>query len=63
MKLNIPDEHIPLVIHALEHYYAYTRAVQRDDSRYQRVADLFKRCPPDSPRPVPTARKRRKARG
>ena len=60
MKLNIPDEHIPLVIQALEHYYAYTRAVQRDDSRYQSVADLFKLCSPDSPRPVPKAPKRKR---
>ena len=43
MKLDLPDEHLPLVICALEHYYAYTRAVQRDDSRYQQAAEYFRR--------------------
>ena len=39
MKMNIPDEYVPLIVKGLEHYYAYTRAVQRDDSRYQKAAD------------------------
>ncbi len=34
MNLNIPDEYVPLILKGLEHYYAYTRAVNRDDSRY-----------------------------
>lgn len=60
MKLEIPDEHIPLLIRALEHYYAYMRAVQRDDSRYQQVADFFKRKPlvPSNRSVKPTKRKR-----
>jgi hypothetical protein len=24
MKLDIPDEYLPLIINALEHYHAYT---------------------------------------
>jgi hypothetical protein len=36
MKMNVPDEYVPLIVKGLEHYYAYTRAVQRDDSRYQK---------------------------
>ena len=39
--MNIPDEYVPLIVKGLEHYYAYTRAVQRDDSRYQKAADWF----------------------
>ena len=39
--MNIPDEYLPLIVKGLEHYYAYTRAVQRDDSRYQKAADWF----------------------
>ena len=46
MSLTVPDEYVPLIITALEHYYAYTRAVQRDDARYREVADWFKRKPP-----------------
>jgi len=41
MKMNIPDEYLPLIVKGLEHYYAYTRAVQRDDSRYQKAAEWF----------------------
>jgi hypothetical protein len=41
MKMNIPDEYMPLIVKGLEHYYAYTRAVCRDDSRYQKAADWF----------------------
>ncbi len=37
--MNIPDEYVPLIVKGLEHYYAYTRAVQRDDSRHQKAAD------------------------
>ena len=42
MKLDIPDEFLPLIVTALEHYSAYARAVQREDARYQEAADLFK---------------------
>ena len=38
MRMNVPDEYVPLIVKGLEHYYAYTRAVQRDDSRYQQAA-------------------------
>ena len=43
MKLDVPDDYVPLLITALEHHYAYTRAVQREDSRYQQAADWFRR--------------------
>ena len=47
MKLDVPDEYIPLIVTALEHYNAYARAVQRDDLRYQEAADLFKGRQPE----------------
>ena len=31
MKLDIPDEYLPLIVTALEHYNAHTRAVQGED--------------------------------
>ena len=37
--MNVPNEYVPLIVKGLEHYYAYTRAVQRDDSRYPQAAD------------------------
>ena len=43
MKLEIPDDYVPLLITALEQYYAYTRAVKREDTRYQQAADWFHR--------------------
>ena len=41
--MNIPDEYVPLIVKGLEHYYAYTRAVQRDDARYQKAAEWIQR--------------------
>jgi hypothetical protein len=43
MRLDLPDDYVPLLITALEHHYAYTRAVQREDVRYQQAADWFTR--------------------
>ena len=43
MKLDIPDDYVPLLITALEQYYAYTRAVKREDTRYQQAANWFHR--------------------
>ena len=61
MKLDVPNDYVPLLITALEHHYAYTRAVQRDDARYQQTADWFKRKRiPISEEPVRTV-KRKKA--
>jgi hypothetical protein len=33
MKLDVPHDYVLLLITALEHHYAYTRAVQRDGTR------------------------------
>jgi hypothetical protein len=53
MKIDVPDDYVPLLVTALEHHYAYTRAVQRDDFRYQQAADWFKRQPaPATDKPV-----------
>jgi len=43
MKFDIPDECLPLVVTALEHYHAYASSFQREDARYQEAADWFKR--------------------
>ena len=43
MKLDVPDDYIVLLITALEHHYAYTRAVKREDTRFQQAADWFHR--------------------
>lgn len=60
MKIDIPDESVPLIVRALETQYAYTRAKQADDPRYPDAADLFKRKPVGS-ETVEPAKKKRKA--
>ena len=45
MKLDVPDDYVPLLITALEHHYAYTKAVLREDTRYRQAADWFHRQP------------------
>jgi hypothetical protein len=55
VKFDLPDEYLPLVIlviNALEHYYAFTRAKQADDARYQEAADWFKRKRPAAEEPA-----------
>lgn len=42
MKLDIPEEYLPRIIESLEHRYAYSRAVQREDRKYQEIAVWFK---------------------
>jgi hypothetical protein len=59
MRLDVPDDYIPLLITALEHHYVYTTAVQRDDARYQQVAAWFKRKrTPISEEPVRTVKRK-----
>jgi len=43
MKVDLDDDELNLVVEALEHLYAYTRAAQREDSRYRELADRLKR--------------------
>jgi hypothetical protein len=42
MKLDIPDDYVPLIVRALETQSAYMKATNRDDSRYQEIAEMFK---------------------
>ena len=37
MRLDVPDDYVPLLITAWEHHYAYTKAVQREDARKPRI--------------------------
>ena len=56
MKIDLPDEYVPMVINVLEHYDAFTRAKQADDARYQEAADWFKRKRPAAEEPAPVKR-------
>jgi hypothetical protein len=59
MKMEVPDEYLPLVAAALDHYGAYLRATQRDDRRYQEAADWFKKKQPAPETRGPKLRSRR----
>jgi len=49
-----------VIVMALEHYAAYTRAAQREDPRYQEAADWFKRKrSPPAEEPERTAKRKR----
>ena len=59
MKLDVPDDYVSLLITALEHHYAYKKAVQREDTRYQQAADWFHRQPkPISEKRVRTVKRK-----
>ena len=59
MKLDVPDDYFPLIITALEHHYAYTKAVRREDTRYQQAADWFHRQrTPITKKLAPTAKRK-----
>ena len=59
MKLDVPDDYFPLLITALEHYYAYTRAVKREDTGYQQAADwLHRQRTPISEKSVRTRKRK-----
>ena len=43
MKTDLSDDEVKLIVEALEHYCAYTRAAQREDSQYQELANELKK--------------------
>jgi hypothetical protein len=60
MKLDLPDDYVPLLIRALVHYSAYLQATQRHDSRLQDMTEMLKRKGPGSEKTAeekPTKRK------
>jgi hypothetical protein len=60
MKIDVPDDYVPLIVRSLEHYHAYTKAKQAEDHRYQDAADFFKKKSVASEESAePTKRKRR----
>ena len=50
MTFDIPDEDVPLLIEALEHYYAYTVAREMTDPRFQEYAEMLSRKSPSTGR-------------
>ena len=42
MKIDASEEERDLIVEALEHMFAYTRAASRDDMRYKDLADALR---------------------
>lgn len=55
----IPDEHVPYILTAVEHYAAYLKATSRDERPYSEIADLLKRKGQGKEQPVRAAKKKR----
>ena len=60
--MHIPEEQLPHVIHAVEHYAAYLRATKRDDRPYLILAESLKRKPGAQPRPALKPRRSARSR-
>jgi hypothetical protein len=61
MKIELEDDAPPLIVHALEHFASYLKATNRDDSRYQAIAEPFKKKSANSETADPAKRTKRKA--
>jgi hypothetical protein len=59
MKIEIEDDAPPLIVRALEHYASNLKATNRDDSRYQQIAERLKKPPAIETLPEP--KRKRKA--
>ena len=57
--MTLTEDEIPLVIRALEHYYAFTVAKQSTDERYRQLAERLQPKKPAAS--VAQDRKRKKA--
>ena len=55
--MTLTEDEIPLVIRALEHYYAFTVAKQSTDERYRQLAE---RLQPKKPAASVSPEKKRK---
>jgi hypothetical protein len=44
--VNIPDEYVPRILTAIEHYGAYLKATQRDERLYEEVLNFLNRKAP-----------------
>jgi hypothetical protein len=57
--VNLTDEHIPMVVRALEHYAAYLRATNRDERFFVELAESLKRKEQAKEEPARSVKKKR----
>jgi hypothetical protein len=56
---ELSEDEAELVVKALQHYSAYLHAAQREDGRYQELAERLQRKAPGKEEPARAARKKR----
>jgi hypothetical protein len=59
VNIDLDDDALPLIVRALEHYYSYLKATNRDDIRYQQIAESLKKKSVSSLQPELEKRKRK----
>ena len=59
MYVELSAEELQMVLQALEHYYAYTKAVKRDDDKYRDLALRLKKQGPAREEPERAGKKKR----
>lgn len=59
--MNIPDEHVPYVLTAVEHYTDYMKATARGEHPYLEIADSLKKKGQGKAEAKPRAAKKKRA--
>ena len=59
MKVDIPDESLPLLIRAVENYEAYLAATDRPDPRFPELLERLKGKPVEAERATKKATRKR----
>ena len=57
----MPDEHVPYILTAVEHYAAYMKATARDERPYLEIAEALKKKGQGKAEPEPQAAKKKRA--
>jgi hypothetical protein len=59
MTIELTPDELQMVLQALEHYHAYTKAVKRDDDKYRDLAERLKKQGPAREEPQRAGKKKR----
>jgi hypothetical protein len=59
--VNIPHEHVPHILIAVEHYAAYMKATARDERAYLEIAESLKKKRQSQAEPDPRTAKKKRA--
>ena len=59
MSVDLTPEELQMVLQALQHYHAYTKAVKRNDEKYRVLAQRLKKQGPAREEPERAGKKKR----